>query len=68
MTEQPDTTVVFRSRGDSRLCAVVRTVDGVFDVQHREGRWWCGCGSPGGCLHVLPVELALARAKAPATR
>jgi hypothetical protein len=53
-------TVIFRHRGGiGNLCAVVRTNDGVFDVQRIGERWRCSCGTANGCDHVARVEQAL---------
>jgi len=43
--------ILFRSDGRGRLAAVVRTGEGVFDLDRRADGWRCSCGHIG-CAHA----------------
>ena len=53
--------VLFRSNGDGRLAAVVRTDDGVFDLDRRSDDWRCSCGRLA-CAHARALRASLSSA------
>jgi hypothetical protein len=56
------TDTVVRENGED-IVASVRTIDGIFDTERRDGLWLCSCGQPD-CVHVPVVEAALVDAEA----
>ncbi len=47
-----------RDKNPATASVVVRCWEGVFDVQHLDGKWTCSCGHPE-CHHVDNAVLAL---------
>jgi len=57
------TGVLFRSNGEGRLAAVVRTDDGAFDLNRTaDSVWHCSCSRAAPCPHAVSLPLALVRA------
>ena len=52
------TGILFRSNGAGRLAAVVRTDDGVFNLDRRFDGWRCSCGGVD-CAHASELRSVL---------